>query len=236
MIPLVQGITRFARVPVPHTNDATYALDAQGNEWIAKREADMGCEALLAEAVTWLFARLIGVRVPDASFCDDPSERAWLSRRIPDVVHWSSLRLKTIANPAEAAAILVLDAIVFNEARHGRNLLATGQGTTPGATIWAIDADEALIGHVSDYARLDASVPDPRIHALGFPAAALRPAALVIAEGAARIPIARLHPLVEASCAIAREPRVDELAAALARRCARATTLTDDYLKLLERR
>lgn len=110
MIPRVHGITRFARVPVPHTNDATYTLDTQGNEWIAKREADMGCEALLAEAVTWLLARQLGVRVPDAAFCDAPTERAWLSRRIPDAVHWSALRSNAIANPRETAAIIVLDA------------------------------------------------------------------------------------------------------------------------------
>ena len=155
MIPRVHGITRFARVPVPHTNDATYTLDTQGNEWIAKREADMGCEALLAEAVTWLLARQLGVRVPDAAFCDAPTERAWLSRRIPDAVHWSALRSNAIANPRETAAIIVLDAIVYNEARHGRNLLATGEDTTTGMTIWAIDADEALIGHVGEVARLE---------------------------------------------------------------------------------
>ena len=51
--------------------------------------------------------------------------------------------------------IIVLDAIVYNEARHGRNLLATGEDTTTGMTIWAIDADEALIGHVGEFARLE---------------------------------------------------------------------------------
>lgn len=236
MIPLVPGITRFARVPVPHTNDATYALDAVGNEWIAKREGDMGCEALLAEALTWLLARQIGVRVPDAAFCADPSERAWLSRRIPDVVHWSSLSLKTIANPREAAAVMVLDALVFNEARHGRNLLATGEDAAPGATIWAIDADEALIGHITDFARLGGAVPDPRIHALGFPAAALRADAMVVAGMAAGIPAARLRLLVDTSCAVARETRGEELVDALASRCARAATLTDHYLTRLELR
>lgn len=96
MIARVHAITRFARVPVPHTNDATYALDVLGNEWIAKREADMGCEALLAEAATWLLARQLGVRVPDAAFCDEPTERAWLSRRIPDAVHWSALACRAL--------------------------------------------------------------------------------------------------------------------------------------------
>lgn len=51
MIPRVPAIVRLGRVPVPHTNEATYALDAEGRRWVAKREADMGCEALLAEAL-----------------------------------------------------------------------------------------------------------------------------------------------------------------------------------------
>ena len=53
----------------------------------------MGCEALLAEAVTWLLAREIGVCTPDAAFCDDAGERAWLSRRVPDANHWSAASL-----------------------------------------------------------------------------------------------------------------------------------------------
>lgn len=61
---------------MPHTNEATYALDAKGRRWIAKREADMGAEALLAEALTWRLARVLGVNTPDAAFCDDPDERA----------------------------------------------------------------------------------------------------------------------------------------------------------------
>ena len=86
VVPVISSITRFARVPVPHTNEASYAPDAQGVEWVAKREADMGWESLLAEAVTWLLARHLGVRVPDAAFCDDPAERLALSpypRRCP---------------------------------------------------------------------------------------------------------------------------------------------------------
>lgn len=236
MIPLVPSITRFARVPVPHTNEATYALDASGNEWIAKREADMGCEALLAEALTWLLARRLGVRVPDAAFCDDPGERAWLSRRVPDAGHWTSSATPRVANVSEAAAIIALDAIVFNEARHARNLLLTGEGPDSPVIVWAIDADEARIGHVDDFGELGGAVPDPRIHAAGFPAARWRAEALLAAKLAADLPRRDLAEMVHLSCALAREPRAGELVGALADRCARAASLTSDYILRLEAR
>ena len=234
MIPLVPAITRFARVPVPHTNEATYALDAAGSEWIAKREVDMGCEALLAEALSWLLARRLGVRVPDAAFCVDPQERAWLSRRVPDAGHWSSAAAPRVVNVFEAAAILTLDAIVFNEARHGRNLLLTGEGPDSPVVVWAIDADEARVGHVDDFGQLHGAVPDPRIHAAGFPAARWRTEALQAAHIALHLPLRDLREMVEVSCAIAREPHVDELTAALADHCANALSLTHEYVVALE--
>ena len=236
MIPLIPSITRFARVPVPHTNDATYALDTDGNEWVAKREADMGCEALLAEALTWLIARQIGVRVPDAAFCTDPGERAWLSRRLPNAIHWSAELAPQIANPGEAGAIIALDAVVFNEARHGRNVLVTGSGKENAATIWAIDADEAMVGHVAEFTALGGSVPDPRIHAMGFPANSLRTHALAAAALTAGLLPALLQEFVTESCTLAREPRVGDLLCALIDRCAIAVHLTNDYLVRLEAR
>ena len=66
MIPTYPAISRLRRVPVPHTNDAVYALTADRRRWIAKRGADMGFEALLAEAIAWLLGRRIGVRMPGA--------------------------------------------------------------------------------------------------------------------------------------------------------------------------
>ena len=105
----VRSIVRFGRVPVPHTNEATYAIDAEGRRWIAKREEDMGTEALLAEALTWRLARAIGAPTPDAAFCDDPAERAWLSRLLPIAKHWSRASADVVENIEEAGAIHALD-------------------------------------------------------------------------------------------------------------------------------
>ena len=236
LIPRIPSITRFARVPVPLTNEATYVLDVAGTEWVAKREADMGYQALLAEALTWLLARAIGVRVPDAAFCDDPAERAWLSRRVPDATHWTATAVTGVANVAEAPAILALDAIVLNEARHGGNILMSTDGTTSGVTVWAIDADEARVGHVQEYAAADLAVPDPRILASGFPGSDWHPNALVAADQATRLSRSTLDALVQEACAVARETNMGILAQKLAHRCAHAVELTVEYTLRVEAR
>lgn len=232
-IPRISAILRYGRVPVPHTNEATYALDAEGGRWIAKREVDMGVESLLAEALTWLLARRIGAPVPDAAFCNDPAERAWLSRLIPETTHWEAASADRIGNLEEAGAIHALDAIVCNEARHGRKLLLAWAADGP-VRVLAIDADEALIGHPDDLEARGLMPPDPRILAHGLPT--WREGAVQAAERAAAISPSDLHLLCEEACAIACEPRVEVLVRVLAARCAVAEDLTLRYLALVEQR
>ena len=235
MIERVHTIMRLGRVAVPHTNDACYAVDSLGRRWVAKREADMGCEALLAEALTWLLARRIGVSVPDAAFCNAPTERAWLSRWVPHAKHWSAESAGHVTNEEEAAAILVLDAVVFNEARHGGNLLLVPDAVG-GSHVVAIDADEALIGHPTELkVRLELP-PDPRILAKGFPPTGWREAALRVAERCASLSTDALAADAAEACAVAREPNVDLVIRVLAERCARAVSLTDRYLGSVENR
>ena len=173
---------------------------------------------------------------PRCSLCDDPGERAWLSRCVPDATHWLPASAAHIANPAAAGAIIALDAIVFNEARHGRNMLVTAFEDNSSLTVWAIDADEARIGHVEEYAALGGAVPDPRIHAISFPAAQLRIEARKAADAAAGLSRDGLRAMVETSCTIAREPSVELLLSALSERCANARQLTHEYALRLEAR
>ena len=235
MIERLSGVLRLSRVPVPHTNDATYAVDARGRHWIAKREADMGCEALAAEAITWMLARVVGVPVPDAAFCDDPGERAWLSAWVTDAKHWSAGTAGVIRNPAAAAAILALDAVVFNEARHGGNLLLVPD-LEGGSTVVAIDADEALIGHPAELTRRGLVAPDPRILARGFPPADWREFVLDAAQRLRAIPTADLAVIAAEGCSIAREPDQGLMARVLIARCEAALTLTRGYMDRVEAR
>jgi hypothetical protein len=235
MIARVAGLVRLARVPVPHTNDATYVLDCEGRRWVAKREADMGCEALLAEALTWLLARRIGVPVPGAGWSEDDTGRVWLSAWVPNARHWSALAQRNIQNAPEAAAILALDAVVFNEARHGGNILLVPD-LGGGASVVAIDGDEALIGHPLELARRGLVPPEPRILARGFPPAGWRANALAAAERCAAITPSELAADVAEACAVAREPAVDLVREVYTSRCAQAVRLTEAYLRSVEAR
>lgn len=234
-IPRVAGIARLDRVPVPHTNEAHYALDGRGQRWVAKREIDLGCEALLAEALVWLLARRIGVPVPGAAFCDALGERAWLSAWVPNAKHWSAAAVGQIRNTAGAAAILALDAVVCNPARHAGNILTVAD-SEGGAFVWAIDADEALIGDPAELCRHGLYPPDPRILAPGFPPGNWRGWAVQAAEQINRLPAVELRSMAVESCAVAQEPQVEFVYTVLADRCAHAVALTGSYLDLVEAR
>lgn len=206
MIRRVSSLSRLDRVPVPHTNDACYALTAGGERWVAKREEDMGVEGLLSEALTWLLGRAIGAPVPDAAFCDDPAERTWLSAYVPRSRHWSEALAERLANPTEAGAMLALDALVFNEARHARNVLA--QPDEDGRVrIWAIDGDEALIGCIDDYIESLDALPSVHNHARGLPLAQICAGARAAASRVTGLSADVLGALVEAGCALARAAR-----------------------------
>lgn len=234
-IPRITGIARLDRVPVPHTNDAHYALDGSGRRWVAKREIDLGCEALLAEALTWLLARRIGVPAPDAAFCDALGERAWLSAWVPDAKHWSAATAGQIRNPMEAAAILALDAVVCNPARHAGNILTVADATG-GSVVWAIDADEALIGDPAELQRYGMRPPDPRILAPGFPPGDWRSWAMDAALQMRDLANAALAAMTAEACAVAMEPQVELVCSVLQDRCRHAVELTHSYLCLLEGR
>lgn len=147
--------------------------------------------------------------------------------------HWSSASAQLVDNVGEAGAVHALDAIVFNEARHGRNLLLVD---APGGRVRliSIDADEALIGHPDELRARGLVPPDPRILARGLPA--WREAAMLAAQRAATIPMEDLEGLVLEACGVAREPRVAEVFRALADRCTMASALTSRYVGLVEQR
>lgn len=231
MIPRVSTLLRLQRVPVPHTNEAVYAVTEDGRRWVAKREGDMGAQALVAEALTWLLANRVGAPVPDAAFCEE--ERTWLSGFIPDLKHWSPALAEQVSNASEAGATLALDVWVLNEARHAGNLVAQGLDAG-GVRLWAIDADEALVGHVRDYEARLTELPRVHNHARGLPIASLTLGALETADRIASVTKAELDIAVEEACLIGGEPLAAALADAVARRASMAPALVRDYLSRLQ--
>ena len=69
-------LTSFAEVKVPHGAFADYVVDAQGREWVRKKEINTGFQGLLAEAFGSLFAAELHVRVPQAAIQECGGEKA----------------------------------------------------------------------------------------------------------------------------------------------------------------
>ena len=233
MIPSIEevdGITRLGVVPVPHTNAAVYAVSGDGRRWVAKREEDMGCEALLAEALCWKLGRAIGAPMPEAAF--DTLERTWLSALVPDVAHWDARFADLVVNPAEVGAMFVLDLWMHNAARHGRNVLT--QPVAAGARVWAIDGDEALVGHIDDYAERVGAAPSTHNHARGLPVSATLAGARHAIDLSLQISENDLAGTVQSACRIAREPRHERLLDLVLRQRRAMKDLLVGYLQAVE--
>jgi hypothetical protein len=140
-----------------------------------------------------------------------------------------------VRNAREAAAILALDAVVFNEARHGGNVLLVPDDAG-GSMVLAIDADEALIGHPRELVGRSGQPPEPRILARGFPPPGWGDAALEAAVRCAALDDATLTQAARVACDLAREPMVGLLTQVLVDRCRDAVTLTQRYLRLVDSR
>lgn len=233
-IPRLTSIVDGPFVPVENGCEATWALDDQGGRWVRKRESNTGCEPLLAEAIAWLLGRLLGVRQPDAAVFDEKGERSWMSGMVPSVGHWTRDMRDYVENLDEVAAMLVLDALVFEEDRHARNILVQPLGDEVHLRLWAIDSGNALVGHVSEFIARGLDAPSPHNHARGLPIDVLGETALVIAGRSCHLEERVIHLVSVEACSIAREPRIDDLSAALARRCRAAPEIVAEYLHRLE--
>jgi len=222
-------------VPSPHTNEASYAVDASGRLWVRKRESITGWEELLAEALAWLLADPLGVPAPDAAVVLAPGEESWLSAFVPDVVaHWSA-GAGPIENRDGLAATLVLDALLANPDRHARNiLLAPAAGGRVRA--WAIDWGDALAGHPADFAAAGERLPSVRNAAPGLPLADLDEHADAAARRAAALDPGSVASTVAEAFAVARTTPPAGYAESLLHRLSVAPRLTREYLRLLQER
>lgn len=231
-IPRIESIADVDQVAVENSSDAVFTCDAQGQAWIRKREANTGCEPLLAEAIGWLLGRELDVPIPDASVCLVAAERSWLSRRVPDVVHWDPESYLFIKNSDGLGFMLTLDLILLNEDRHAGNILLQPDPDMFQLRVWAIDMGNALVGYPDEYAARGDDLPDTRNLARGFPFDLVAASAKEAAARAARIPPVVLRSFIDDSCDIARESKADLLWQALQARCNKAPTLIDRYLAL----
>lgn len=139
-------VTDGGRVRVPHSSDARYCMSPDGRRWVRKRASETGFEALLAEALGWMLARELAVPVPDGAVTGEGDDLSWLSEQVPAVQHWDASRVHYIHNLEELGRMLTLDAIVFNEDRHARNILLQPAPTELELRAWSIDVGDSPLG------------------------------------------------------------------------------------------
>lgn len=228
------GVLDGPLVPVENGSEARWARDASGRQWVRKREADTGFQPLLAEAACFLLGEHLGVPQPRGAVFHDGVEWSWMSERIVAAgEHWEPDMRDLIANLDELGRILTLDAIVFNEDRHRRNLLVEPVADEAHLKVWAIDAGKAEIGWPEDFAARGVAAPSPRNHARGLPVGAMVESALAAATLATTLPEDALRGLVGEACGLAREPAVAVVGDALVARCRRAPEIVARYLEAL---
>jgi len=234
LIERLGGVIDGPLVPVENGSEARWARDATGRQWVRKREADTGFQPLLAEAACFLLGEHLGVRQPRGAVFHDGSEWSWMSERIVAAgEHWEPDMRDLVANLDELGRMLALDAIVFNEDRHRRNLLVEPVGDEAHLVVWAIDAGKAEIGWPGDFVARGLASPSPHNHARGLPVGTLVEPALAAATLATTLAEDALRALVGEACALAREPAVVSVADALVARCRRAPEIVARYLDAL---
>lgn len=235
-VPTVSALVDGSAVPVRHTNMAVYARDGSGRTWVRKRQANMGCEEFLGEALGWLLANALEAPVPDSAiFVDKDGDPSWLSECVPSVVHWDPARVNEISNADGLGAVLALDAIILNADRHGGNLLLQADATGDGLHVWAIDHGAALIGSAKDIDGYREEITDPRNLARGIPVDLVEGSALQAARRACSLAPLDVRGMAQGACLQAKEPAADLIADVLAERCAKAEKLVTAYLEQIRR-
>lgn len=233
LVPRVARVVSLGRVEVPNTSDVRWALGDDGHRWVRKHVEQCGYEAILAEVVAWLIGRAIGVPMPDAAVNGTGDDLSWLSSSVPDATHWDPARAHLVSNADSFGRALALDAVIFNEDRHARNILLQAVDETH-VTCWAIDCDHARIGWPNDFAALgDDEVPSTRNLATGLPADLLGAGATAGARALAGLSRDSVGAFVAEACGITGDPHSDLLTKALLARMARAVNLTHKYLRAI---
>lgn len=230
--PVIRGVIDEHRV----------AISADGRTWIRKRVASTGSEPLVAEALAWLLAQTLDIRVPHAAVlvAQPHGETSWLSREIAPVLHWDDRDASDIENIDTLGAVIALDVLTLNHDRHRGNLLV--QPLVSGKLqLWAIDSGNAVVGWPGDFVKRHDELPDAEVlpiqHIVNTP---IWQGIEISARAAARtinaISEALVADFVGEACAIGAEPEEGLLVRALRHRCRHIVDFTDRYLASLARR
>jgi hypothetical protein len=236
-IPRAKSLSTLGPVVGPHSNEATYVADEDGTRWVAKSEEQMGCNGMLAEAISWLLAKRLGAPVPDAKIWLGGANPVWMSRWVPDLAsHWDEALVPKISNIAALGPAIVVDMLVGNADRHARNILLQGSLVPEHLLLWAIDFDDALIGHPGDFTFDPEHIPSVGNLARGLPVDMFEKAARHAADEAKALAGPVIVKLVQEACTIAREENARGVADVLLVRAAKADEFLEKYLEQIRKR
>jgi hypothetical protein len=229
-IQIVASLVDGDEVPVAHTGRARYSIDESGRRWVRKLEENIGCEELLAEAISWLLATRLDVPVPPAALYKDPEGLSWLSGLVDAVVHWDSSHAPKVSNVDGLGAVLALDALVQNPDRHAGNLLVQPVDAVT-VRVWAIDHGQALVGWPDDFLANANEITSIRNLIRGLPIDLLEESAANAARKATKLSHSEIMSMVRGACLLTKETKADVIGQTLSARCADAERLVTAYVK-----
>lgn len=220
--------------PLESSRDgAVLVMTADGRRWVAKAYDGERGGRVLAEAVAHSLATALGLPVPAAAVCGRVADVVWLSEFKEAAGPWWGGAMARLRSAEPLGGMLALDALIWNEDRHERNiLLVAGKD---GLDAWLIDHASALVGKPADFAATGILPPKRGVLPRGFPVAAIGAAALDTAMRAEDLDEGSVRSYVEGACRLVQEDRSMMITERLFQRCQSATTLVETYLELLER-
>lgn len=182
-------------IRLPATITHCHAMDDKGRRWVRKRDSDTGPESTVAEAISWLVGREIGVPLPAAAVHGvGTAELSWLSGLVDPMIHWDADKWDLVSNQEAMGAVIALDAITLNEDRHNGNILleATDEGRL---RLWAIDSGLALVGRPAELRGRIGEIPAVTDRAPGYRGQVVRDVASAALEAARRAAMIPPHTL-----------------------------------------
>ncbi|MBN1208217.1 MAG: hypothetical protein JXB05_25370 [Myxococcaceae bacterium] len=229
------GLVDGKLVDAENSSEAVYSMDALGRRWVRKKMLYTGWQPILAESIGWLLAREIGLRVPAGAVGGTGNELSWLSAYIGDALHWQRGLAHFVKNIDEFGAMLTLDAIIFNDDRHSKNILLVPDQGEEDYVAWAIDVGNARVGYPTEFAALGLDVPTKPNIARGLPIELMKVGAFAAAKKAAQLAGTQtLARYVGEACDVVGESTANLLLGALSERMKHAGELVERYMQVIE--
>jgi hypothetical protein len=216
-------------VPVACSAEVRYAASASGERWVGKR---CGGSDVIAEACGWLLARELEVPVVTrVGVSAGDGDLWWLGALVDNAGHFTPSAAQQVTNPEALGRVLLLDALLGNEDRHGGNLLVAHG--VDGSRVIAIDFAGSWAGSPSTFVTRGEEAPSMTKVAPGITRGLVAASAEACAARAEALSTATLGAIAFEACRVARYGRAEDLDEALTFRFSRARVILSSVLSSL---